>query len=48
MPCDILILEKLKTVIRTVEMLAKKYGFFRITPHMLKATKRESVLVWMN
>ena len=37
---DFLVLEKLKQVIKVVEALTRKYGYFKITDNMVKISKQ--------
>lgn len=46
--CGSTIHELMKNVLRTVEFLVKKFGFFRITPQMVKVTHSNNILVWVH
>jgi len=46
--CDSQIHELLKNVIKTVEALVKKFGFFKVTANMIRVTKNQNFLIWVN
>lgn len=46
--CSNTIHELMKNVLRTVEFLVKKFGFFRITPQMVRVTHSNNILVWVH
>ena len=47
-PSEILTLSLLKDLINIVEIIVKKYGFFRLTPNMIKVNKGNFLQVWIN
>lgn len=47
-PCDAYIQELLKNVIKTVDFLVKKFGFFKLTYDMIKVTKNQNFLIWVH
>lgn len=46
--CGSAIHELMKNVLRTIEFLVKKFGFFRITPQMVRVTHSSNTLVWVH
>ena len=48
LPDFILVLEKFRLLLTVIEALAKKYGYFRIVPDMIKANRIGFFQVWIN